>query len=90
MKGRIHIVLDEAEKQRFRRQAEREGKSLSAWIRDAAREKLAEAAAVRLDTLDELRAFFAGCDERETRAEPDWAEHRRVIEASQRSGSAHA
>jgi len=38
-------------------------------------------------TLDELRAFFEACDERETGREPDWAEHREVIEESIRKGS---
>jgi hypothetical protein len=85
---RIHVPLDEAEKERFREQAEREGKSLAAWLREAARDKLA--AAVRLpaiETVDELRAFFAACTARETRQEPEWEEHRRVIEGSIRSGA---
>ena len=57
---RIHVPLDEAEKERFRRQAEREGKSLAAWLRDAAREKLAAAERrPAIETVEELRAFFA-------------------------------
>lgn len=88
MTTRIHIVVDEEEKERFRRRAEREGKTLSAWLRDAAREKLRQEGPLRLDTLKELRAFFAACDAREGRAEPDWEEHRRVIEGSARSGAA--
>lgn len=84
---RIHILLDESEKERYRRRAERAGMSLGAWLRQAAREKLAaEEAATRLDTVQELRAFFESCDEREPEGEPDWADHRRVIEASKRSG----
>jgi len=84
---RIHILLDESEKERYRRHAQRAGMSLGAWLRQAAREKLAaEEGATRLDTVAELRAFFASCDEREPEKEPDWAEHRRVIESSQRSG----
>jgi len=86
---RIHIPLDEAEKERFRQQAERESKSLAAWLRDAAREKLAAAQRQpAIDTVDELRAFFAACTARETRQEPDWEEHRRVIDRSIRSGAA--
>lgn len=86
---RIHVVVDEAEKERFRRRAEREGKSLSAWLRDAAREKLAAAAARgRLDSRRALEEFFAACDAREQGEEPDWAVHRRVIEESLRSGAA--
>ncbi len=87
MSTRIHIVLDPAEKERFRRQAEREGKSLAAWIREAAREKLAaDARRVSIQTVEELRAFYAACDRRETSREPDWEDHRRVIERSARSG----
>jgi hypothetical protein len=86
MKTRIHVVLDEAEKERFRRQAEMEGKSLSAWFREAAHDKLAANPPLRLETRDELRAFFDACDARETGKEPDWAEHRGVIEGSIQSG----
>ena len=31
--ARIHLVLDDTEKARYLRQADREGKSLSAWLR---------------------------------------------------------
>ncbi|UCC71507.1 MAG: antitoxin [Gemmatimonadota bacterium] len=88
MSVRIHIVLDEAEKERFRRRAELEGKTLAAWIREAAREKLAAGEGGRkLETREELRAFFASCDRRETVREPDWEDHRRVIERSKGSAS---
>lgn len=85
---RLHIVLDDAEKERFRRQAAREGKSLGAWLREAARERLAKTTVRRrLDTHAELRAFWAEIDARETEPEPDWEEHRRVIEESMASGA---
>lgn len=84
---RIHLVLDEAEKERFRRQAAREGKSLSAWIRDAALERLAAAERrTSIGTVDKLDAFFAACDAREQGREPDWEEQLRVIDESRRSG----
>jgi len=86
--ARIHVILDDAEKDRFRHQAEREGKSLGAWLREAARERLARAAArPRLDTAAGLKAFWAECDARETSREPDWDAHRRVIEESMASGA---
>ncbi len=85
---RIHIVVDEEEKERFRGCAVGEGKTLSEWLREAAREKLRQEDPSRFDTLEELRAFFASCDARERRDEPDWEEHRRVIEGSARSGAA--
>jgi hypothetical protein len=85
---RIHVPLDESEKERFRQQAEQEGKSLAAWLRDAARDKLAAAQRHQaIETVDELRAFFAACTARETREEPEWEQHRRVIEGSIRSGA---
>ena len=37
-------------------------------------------------TVDELRAFFAQCDDREIGREPDWEEHLAVIDASMREG----
>jgi hypothetical protein len=88
--ARIHIVVDENEKLRFRTRAEREGKSLSAWLRDAAREKLAEESQVRLETVEELRDFFFACNRRETGTEPDWEQHVRVIKTSKGSGAADA
>jgi hypothetical protein len=87
--SRIHIILDESDKERFRQRAAKEGKSLAEWIRLAAREKLTAAEQTeRLDTAEDLRAFFAACAARETGREPDWEEHRRVIDASRRSGLA--
>lgn len=88
MSTRIHIILDDAEKERFRRQAEREGKSLAAWLREAARERLAATdQRTELRTLKQLRAFFDACDRRETGPEPDWEEHRKVIERSIGTGA---
>lgn len=88
MTERVHLLLDGAEKERFRRWAEREGKSLSEWLREAAREKLAAASATQpLDSRESLEAFFDGCDARERGEEPDWEAHRRVIEESIRTGA---
>jgi hypothetical protein len=87
MTERIHLVLDAVEKERFRRLAVREGKTLSAWVRDAARDHAASLEARgSLDTGEDLRAFFDACDARETGREPDWEEHERVIERSRTSG----
>lgn len=65
----------------------REGKSLAAWLRDAAEARIRTASAERdLRSVDDLRSFFEECDERETGTEPDWSEHRKVIERSRRQG----
>jgi len=88
MADRIHLVLDPTEKERFRAAAAREGKTLSAWLRDAAKEHVAARAGERgLRTPEEVEAFFQLCDEREVGREPDWEAHRQVIERSIRSGA---
>ena len=88
MADRIHLVLDPAEKERFRAAASREGKNLSAWLREAAEERLAASQTERgLRTPEDLAAFFRRCDERELGREPDWEVHRQVIERSIRSGA---
>ena len=85
--SRIHIVLPEDDKARYAAQAAREGKSLGAWLREAAEAKLQNARPrVPLSTLEELRAFFAECNARETGREPDWDEYRRIIERSRTEG----
>jgi hypothetical protein len=89
MAERIHIVVDRLEKERFRRLAEREGKSLSEWLRDIARARAdADAAQQRLDTPELLDRFFAECDEREHGREPDWEDHLKVIRGSIARGAA--
>jgi hypothetical protein len=85
---RVQVLVSEQEKEAFREMAEREGVSLSAWLRKAGLERLAESEQRdRLDSPEKLRAFFAACDERESGAEPDWDDHKRMIEASKRSGA---
>jgi hypothetical protein len=89
MSKRVQVVLDEEERETFRRVAEREGLSLSAWLREAAREKLASSERRSIiKTPDELRRFFAMCRESEKGIEPDWERHKAVIERSRRSGEA--
>jgi hypothetical protein len=87
MSDRIHIVLDAVEKERFRARAREEGKTLSEWLRDVARQALLrgqEGSEIR--TVQELREFFARCDAREQGTEPDWESHRRQIDESRRHG----
>lgn len=87
MATRIHLVIDEADKARYRLQAEREGKSLGAWLRDAAEERLRQASAgADLRNAAELTRFFEACDARESAAEPDWDEQKRLIAASRVEG----
>jgi len=68
--ARIHVILADDEKARYQNQAEREGKSLGAWLREAAEERLTAAAARdRIDSVGALRRFFQDCDARETHPE---------------------
>ena len=87
MSKRIQVVLDEEERETFRRLAENEGLSLSAWIREAAREKVASSKRSRkIRTEEELRLFLATCRQLEEGVEPDWEQQKGVIERSARSG----
>jgi hypothetical protein len=86
MATRIQVVVDEAEREAFRAQAQREGVSLSAWLREAGRRRLeAERPRLRLQTAEELEAFFAAIPDTGGR-EPDWEEHKRVIGESMAQG----
>ncbi len=78
--------MDEVEREAFRRAAAREGLSLSDWLRRAARDRLQAASRARLGSIDELRAFFEECGQRERGEEPAWETHRAVIEESKASG----
>lgn len=88
MSARIQVLVDPGDKARWREQAAREGKSLGAWIREAAEEKyVASRARRRLRTVSDLQRFFAECDAMEGEgAEPEWEEHKRVIEGSSPAG----
>jgi hypothetical protein len=83
---RVQVLLDEGEQEHFRQQAEREGMSLSAWLRQAGQERLRSRRGRRLSTLRDLRDFFRAIDVREKGREPDWEEHLAVINRSRSSG----
>ena len=83
MASRVQLILDDEERELFREAAALEGIPLSAWLREAGRERLAvHERRLQLTTVKGLRAFFAACDKREKGVEPDWQEHRSVIERS--------
>ncbi|WP_419950373.1 hypothetical protein [Candidatus Palauibacter sp.] len=86
--SRIHFVVKESAKIRYQAEAEREGKSLGQWLREAADEKL-EAARPRLFTVEELEAFAAECAARHPPGskEPDWPEYKRMIEEGKLSSA---
>lgn len=83
---RIQVIVDEQEREAFRAQASAEGRSLSEWLREAGRDRLASREPDRLRTAEDLQRFFAECDEQETGREPEWEEHLAVMEESRRQG----
>ena len=67
MNARIHLLLDERERDAFRACAAAEGLTLSAWLREAARERL-ERELAHITTVADLDRFFgerAGAGERD-------------------------
>jgi len=86
---RVQVLISETEREAFRAEAEREGQSLSGWLRERGLEGLeARSSRKEISSVAELKKFFAACDRREKGrgAEPDWEEHLRVIDASRASG----
>ena len=85
---RIQILLDPLEREQFRRLAQARSLSLSAWLREAAlKQAEVEGRRSKMRSVEDLRAFFAECDARETGTEPDWTEHLAVLDASRRQGA---
>ena len=86
--ARVQLVMPDADRDRFVDQARREGMSLSAWMRAAARERLETRQQVKLfESPEDVREFFrsrVALDGPET--EPDWSEHLRVMNESRAAG----
>ena len=61
--------------------------SLGAWLREAAddRYRVARDSGAFTEP-EELDTFFSRCDAPEDAPEPDWEEHRAVLDASRRRG----
>lgn len=88
MSVRVQVILDEEEMTRFKSQAMKESKSLSAWLRDAGKKMIElNRQQQRLTDLDTLKGFFRKCDERENGTEPDWEDHKRLILDSYQAGN---
>ena len=87
MSVRVQVILQEDEAARFRSQAMKESKSLSAWLRDAGKQML-ETDQQRQPLTDPtaLKRFFQKCSEREKGTEPDWEEHKRLLLDGMRVG----
>lgn len=87
MAFRAQVILDEKEAAKFKNQARKESKSLSAWLREAGN-KIIEIDKQKnhLKTREGLRKFFQNCNKREKGKEPDWREHKHLIEKGFKSG----
>ena len=88
--ARVQLVIPDEEKSRFVHQARSEGVTFSAWLRAAARARLAERQqARRFGSPEDVEAFFQACDAMDgPEVEPDWSEHLRVIHESRARGAA--
>ena len=88
MSVRVQVIIDEKEAARFKSQAMKESKSLSAWLRDAGRKMLEVNQEVNsLRASDALRRFFQICHDRERGREPEWEEQKRLILEGYQGGS---
>ncbi len=87
--ARVQLVIPDADRELFVDQARREGKTLSAWLRDAAHARLHEQRQIqRFESPEGVRDFFRACDALEgPGTEPDWSEHLEVISRSRASGT---
>ena len=80
MSLRVQVILDQKEATKFRSQALKESKSLSAWLREAGRKMLEmKGQSQPLTDPSALTTFFKKCREREKGQEPEWEDHKRII-----------
>ena len=84
--ARVQLIIPDEDRDRFVHQARKEGLTFSAWLRAAAQSRLEEKTSGFTST-EELWEFFRECDARRgPGTEPDWEEHKRVIEESRIHG----
>lgn len=88
--ARVQLVIPDEDRDRFVHQARREGMSLSAWLRAAARERLDRRRQARpFRSPADVEEFFRHCDALDgPPSEPDWHEHLAEIDESRRRGAA--
>ena len=87
--ARVQLLIPDEDHDRFVHQARMEGMSLSAWLRAAARQRLADKQrSVPFESVEDLQRFFRKCDALEgPKVEPDWDEHLQIINESRRRGT---
>ena len=89
--ARVQLVIPDEDRDRFFHQARREGMTLSAWLRTAARERLEEQRHSNpFKSSAEIKKFFQACDALEgPEVEPEWNTHLDVITQSRRRGASN-
>ena len=87
--ARVQLVIPDEDRDRFVHQARREGMTLSAWLRAAARERLQERQHAKpFQSPGDLEEFFRACDSLEgPEKEPDWDQHLDLINQSRGRGA---
>ena len=87
--ARVQLVIPDEDRDRFVHQARREGMTLSAWLRAAARERLRERQRAKpFQSPEDLEEFFRACNSLEgPEKEPDWDQHLDLINQSRRRGA---
>ena len=82
--ARVQLVIPDEDRDRFVRQAQSEGMTLSEWLRAAAHQRLEEQQRSHpFESPADLEEFFRACDALEgPEREPDWQEHLAVIAKS--------
>ena len=87
--ARVQLVIPDEDRDRFVHQARREGMTLSAWLRAAARERLRERQRTKpFQSPEDLEEFFRACDSLEgPEKEPDWDQHLALISHSRTRGA---
>ena len=84
--ARVQLIIPDEDRDRFVRQARREGLTFSAWLRAAAQSRLDEKEP-RFSSSEDVWEFFRQCDARRgSGLEPDWKEQKRAIEESRVHG----
>ena len=84
--ARVQLVIPDEDRDRFVRQAQNEGMTLSEWLRVAAHRRIEDQKRSNpFEFPADLEEFFHACDALEgPEREPDWQEHLAVIDESRK------
>ena len=89
--AKVQLVIPDEDRDRFVQQARREGLTLSAWLRAAARARLEDRQRSELfQSPADLEKFFMASDTLDgPEVEPEWDEHLSAIAESRRRHAAN-